>query len=550
MEWRTPSGDVYTGQNPPAGSEMLGILYPRAGTLGGCGSHNALITIYPHDSDWDNIASLTGDHSWSASNMRTYFEKMERCEYLSNSVVGHGFDGWLAVSEADVTLIAQDTKVFQQLVGAATSIGKGLGSIITSLTQLLNVLLADPNSVQPGRDSTTGLFQIPLTMQDATRNGPRDFVNSVANAKKADGSKMYPLDVRLNCLVTRVIFSNDSTPRATGVEFLDGKSLYRADPRATGTGNTGTPGSVSANKEVILAAGAFNTPQLLKLSGVGPSDELKSFNIPVVKDLPGVGTNLQDRYESGVTGFTSKPFTATADCTFNNGTADPCLTRWQDDTLGRGVYGTNGFAAAIITRSQVAADTNNDLFIFGGPFSFHGYYLGYADDAVRDANHWTWAILKAHTGNKAGTVKLKSSDPRDTPDINFNYFDTGTTSGGADTRDLDAVVEGIAMARKVYKSLPLFSETYTETLPGPSVTSDDEVRGYVQDNTWGHHASCTCPIGADGDKLAVLDSKFRVRGVDGLRVVDASVFPVIPGIFIAVPVYMVGEKGADTILNG
>lgn len=134
------------------------------------------------------------------------------------------------MSEADVKIIAEDTKIFQQLVGAATSIGKGLGSIITSLTQLLNVLLADPNSVQPGRDSTTGLFQIPLTVQNATRNGPREFFNSVASAKKADGSKMYPLDVRLNCLVTRVIFSNDSTPRATGVEFLDGKSLYRADP--------------------------------------------------------------------------------------------------------------------------------------------------------------------------------------------------------------------------------------------------------------------------------------------------------------------------------
>lgn len=81
-------------------------------------------------------------------------------------------------------------------------------------------------------------------------------------------------------------------------------------------------------------------------------------------------------------------------------------------------------------------------------------------------------------------MKLKSSDPRDTPDINFNYFDTGTTSGGADTRDLNALVEGIAMGRKVYKSLPLFSATYTETLPGPNVTSDDEVREYVRGNTW------------------------------------------------------------------
>ena len=549
MEWRTPNGGIYTGQNPPAGSEMLGILYPRAGTLGGCGSHNALITIYPHDSDWNNIASLTGDSSWSASNMRTYFEKMERCEYLANTVAGHGFDGWLTVSEADVTLIAKDVKILQQFIAAATSIGMGLlGAIITTLTQLLNVLLADPNGIQPGRDSTTGLFQVPLTMQKGARNGPRDFVSSVANAKNADGSKMYPLDVRLNCLVTRVIFSNDSPPRATGVEFLDGQSLYRADPRATANGDTGIAGSVSATKEVILAAGAFNTPQLLKLSGIGPSDELKSFNISVVKDLPGVGTNLQDRYESGVTGLTSEIFAPIAACTFNNGTADPCLAQWENNQLDRGVYASNGFGGAIITRSQSAADTNNDLFIFGGPVNFRGYYRGYSDDAIRGANHWTWAILKAHTGNKAGTVRLKSSDPRDTPDINFNYFDT--TAGRANTRDLDAVVEGIARARKIYNSLPLLSAKYTETLPGPNVVSDDQVRQYVRDNTWGHHASCSCPIGADGDGMAVLDSKFRVRGVNALRVVDASVFPVIPGIFIVVPVYMVGEKAADTILNG
>ena len=230
------------------------------------------------------------------------------------------------MSEADIKAVTSNPAIFQQLVGAATWIGKGLGSVITNLTQLLNVLPADPNGVTPGRDTTPGLYQMALSAHNGARNGPRDFVYSVSNAKKADGSKMYPLDVRLNCLVTRVIFSNypeHSTPRATGVEFLDGKSLYRADPRASASRHSGRAGSVKATKEVILAAGAFNTPQLLKLSGVGPADELKSFHIPVVKDLPGVGTNLQDRYETGVTAFTPQPFAALADCTFNNGTYDP-----------------------------------------------------------------------------------------------------------------------------------------------------------------------------------------------------------------------------------
>ena len=208
---------------------------------------------------------------------------------------------------------------------------------------------------------------------------------------------------------------------------------------------------------------------------------------------------------------------------------------------------SNGFAAAIVQKSSPPIP-DDDLFIFGGPVSFHGYYPNYADDAVADARHWTWAILKAHTGNRSGTVTLRSTDPRDTPEINFNYFDTGTTAGGVDTTDLDAVVEGIQVARKIAADLPLGSAQFTEVYPGPNITSTEEVQQYVKDNAWGHHASCTCPIGADGDPNAVLDSSFRVRGADGLRVVDASVFPRIPGIFIAVPVYMISEKAADVII--
>lgn len=199
-------------------------------------------------------------------------------------------------------------------------------------------------------------------------------------------------------------------------------------------------------------------------------------------------------------------------------------------------------------KKSVSTISDHDLFIFGGPVSFHGYYPNYADDAVADARHWTWAILKAHTGNRAGTVTLRSTDPRDTPEINFNYFDTGTTTDGADMNDLNAVVDGIQVARKIVADLPLLSAKFTEVYPGPNVTSTAEVQEYVKDNAWGHHASCTCPIGADSDPNAVLDSSFRVRGVNGLRVVDASVFPRIPGIFIAVPIYMISEKAADVII--
>ncbi|KAL5320162.1 hypothetical protein ACEPPN_010963 [Leptodophora sp. 'Broadleaf-Isolate-01'] len=120
----------------------------------------------------------------------------------------------------------------------------------------------------------------------------------------------------------------DNIPVATGVEFLDGKQLYRASPLS---GAAGTPGTAKATKEVILSGGAINTPQLLKLSGIGPQAELQKFGIPVIKDLPGVGTNMQDRYEIGVNVKHPKDFPVLNGCTFDSKPADQCLTKWQNN---------------------------------------------------------------------------------------------------------------------------------------------------------------------------------------------------------------------------
>jgi choline dehydrogenase-like flavoprotein len=153
-------------------------------------------------------------------------------------------------------------------------------------------------------------------------------------------------------------------------------------------------------------------------------------------------------------------------------------------------------------------------------------------------------VLKAHTRNNAGTVSLRSSDPRDAPQINFRYFDEGSD---ADGEDLDAVVEGIKFVRKMTEALKTEKMIAEEELPGDQVQSNAELREYVGNNAWGHHASCTCPIGAK-DQGGVLTTDFKVHGTEGLRVVDASVFPRIPGFFIVSAVYMIGEKAADVIL--
>lgn len=549
LTYELPDGSRYTGANPPAGAKPLGILYPRVGSLGGCTSHNALITIYPYRSDWKHIQDLTGDDSWSPDNMRKYFIKMERSRYLPSSIFGHGFNGWLETSLTQLSLIAQDFKVLSLVIAAASGMGRGLiGSLLTSVTGLAQILLRDINHPGPGRDSEEGLWQVPLAMKipEYKRAGPVDLLNQVINAKNADGSRKYHLDVQLNTLVTTVKFdkSKDGKPKATGVNFLTGRSLYGADPRrqAGRVTTKGTPGSVTATREVILSAGAFNTPQILKLSGVGPREELERFNIPVVKDLPGVGTNLQDRYEVPVIGEAPSKLALLNGCTFLEG-FDACLEKYETQPpINKGAYATNGVAIAITKKSKKTLNGNADLLIAGWPAYFNGYYPDYFQNATRDRTQWTWLTLKAESRNNAGTVTLRSTDPQDVPDINKRNFDVGRED------DLDALVEGMKFSRKAFKDLIPLDGKFTEVWPGKNIATDEQMKEFAMSESWGHHASCTAAIGADDDVNAVLDGDFKVRGVENLRVVDASSFPKIPGTFLATPIYMIAEKAADVLI--
>ncbi|KAI1080067.1 alcohol dehydrogenase [Whalleya microplaca] len=559
MSYATRDGRIYTGLNPPAGATPLGVLYPRAGTLGGCGAHNAMIAVYPVDSDWQYIQDLTGDDSWNPEKMRGYFERLENNEYVPSTITGHGHSGWLTTTVTDLRLILPDLKVISLVIAAGTAFGKTiLGGIITTVAGLAQVLTLDLNGDFPGRDQAEGVFQVPISVNNGKRNSPREFVLSVANAVNNDGSRKYHLDLQMNTLATKVRFYNSTgTPKAIGVNYLSGKSLYSADPRYNAN-EAGTEGSVDVVEggEVILSAGAFNTPQLLKLSGIGAAEELESLGIPIIVDLPGVGTNMQDRYEATVIGVTGTDFLITHKCTFlgtsnksaagisTDPTNDPCLLQWQSGSGNgdRGIYASNGLSLAALKKSSVADANQPDIFITGAPAYFKGYYPTYSVNATADSRHWSWVTLKAHSRNNAGTVKLVSTDPRARPNITFDSF----AVGGAE--DVTAVREGMELSRKMFRDLIPLGGSFTEVWPGADRTGD-ALEDFIRNEAWGHHASCTCPIGADDDAMAVLDSEFRVRGVRGLRVVDASVFPKIPGYYIAVPVYMIAEKAADVILG-
>jgi choline dehydrogenase len=541
-------------------AEKDGVWYPRAGTLGGCTAHNAMITVIPQDSDWNYIADLTGDESWRAEKMRAYFARLEDCKYVANpdslkgivegvlsSIAelieqredwrdwahGHGFNGWLPTCEADPKLVLKDPELIALLLKSVReALVEHTGDpLVRTLTRF------DPNDTRNAAESPEGLSFTPLAVDKGKRAGPREFLLRV--------KQEHPdrLTIQMRALASRVLFEGT---RAVGVEYLEGAHLYAADPQQTADLESAPRRQARAAREVILCGGAFNSPQLLMLSGVGAKADLEAMEIPLVVDLPGVGRNLQDRYEVAVVSDFHSNFALLSGAQFeppemDAGAHDADFAQWLRD--GTGVYASNGALIGIIKRSS-PEKKDPDLYIFGLPGMFRGYFPGYSQQFERFRNKFSWAILKARTNNSAGRVSLKSSKPWDTPRIEFHYFAEGSDVNG---EDLDAVVAGVTYVREMNEYLKAWGLITQEEIPGPDKTGE-ALREFIQNEAWGHHASCTNPIGRDDDPMAVLDSRFRVRKTQGLRVVDASVFPKIPGYFIVSAVYMISEKAFDAIV--
>ena len=535
-DWKYARGAAAAGRG--------GVLYPRAGTLGGCTAHHAMITLCGHNRDWDAIAALMDDPYWTSANMRRYFQKVERCQYLPrprdpgdlhDNPGRHGFDGWLSTEAPDVVMAARDPQVARIVVSAAWNFVAERPSFAESMGALgQDALYLDPNDWRLVERSAEGVYVTPLSTHGRRRSGPREYLRRTL--AQCPGN----LTIKTHALVSRVLLEDT---RAIGVEYLDGPHLYAADPRRQSAA-TVPRRTLLARREVILAAGTFNTPQLLMLSGIGPVPELGRHGIEARVPLAGVGHNLQDRYEVGVVLEMKKPFDLLEGVRFEprrpGDTPDDAFRQWQEM---RGVYTSNGVVVAVVTRSS-ARQPDPDLFIFGLAGHFEGYYPGFSEKIAGERTRFTWAVLKGHTRNTGGSVRLFSADPTERPDINFAYFDEGTDAAG---EDLEAVVTGVEQARRLTKRLGQLVER--EITPGDGVRTRAQVREWVRDHAWGHHACGTCKMGPPSDPLAVVDGRFRVHGVQGLRIVDASVFPRIPGFFIVTPIYMISEKAAEVILD-
>jgi choline dehydrogenase len=520
------------------GEKVDGVLYPRASGLGGCAGHNAMIIVRPNNADWNHLWQVTGDASWRASNMQKYFRRLERCRYrwfphrwadwlFGWNPTGHGWRGWLTTERALPLRTLLDWRLRRTLRKGLIAAGSLLPDVVDDWGWFASSA-GDPNDERRLDAEASMVCVTPLASRCHARSGPRELL--LATQQK------FPdrLTIRLHALVTRIDIDR-GTRVASGVFYREGKRLYRAS--AVPHGQAGEEKRAGAQKEVILAGGAFNSPQLLMLSGIGDAAHLAEHHIAVVKDLAGVGRNLQDRYEIGVVNRVKPAWKALRGATYSVG--DRLYRKWHRWRMGP--YTSNGLMFSAMFPSRTDRE-QPDLCCFFLLADFRGYYPGYSE-RIKKLDYLTWAVLKAYTSNTAGTVRLRSGDALDRPEINFRYLHEGN---GRPDDDLEAMVTGINFGRRIADAIgDLIVE---EETPGRHLYTEDQLRRHVVDNAWGHHACGTCamkPEGQDG----VVDSRFRVHGVANLRVVDASIFPRIPGYFIVTSVYMIAEKAADVILG-
>lgn len=508
-------------------ADQGGVLYPRVRGLGGCTMHHAMIVVRPNDADWNQIAEITGEAGWRASRMQRHFQRIERCRYRAGfwrwldrltglNPTGHGWRGWLTTERAVPLRAILDLPLRWMML---RSVGEVADAFHRQGTSWESTAI-DPNDRRWWNRGIAGIRIAPLGTRRHVRHSARERLLEV-QARHPDR-----LALRLHSKVRRVIIQDG---RAIGVE-IGGVEIAGVE-----IGGDGAPEIILARREVILAGGAFATPQLLMLSGIGDPAHLASHGIDALHDLPGVGTNLQDRYEVGVVNRMQQPWGAMRGVKYSRHDRHYRIWKW----FGRGNYASNGVLFSLAMRSRPELQ-ETDLHCFALLADFRGYYRGYSE-RIRRGDYLSWVILKAYASNRAGTVRLRGADPKTPPEIRFRSF----SDAGGDA-DLDAVVHAIRTVRRVADS---FAELIAEEEePGRQRSSDDALRDYVRANAWGHHACGTAAMGPR-DQGGVLDGRLRVHGVTGLRVVDASAFPRIPGYFLVMAVFMLAERAAEMILE-
>lgn len=320
------------------------------------------------------------------------------------------------------------------------------------------------------------------------------------------------LDIRLNALTHRILFDGD---RAIGVEYAINGEVKQ----------------VRARREVILSGGVYNSPQLLMLSGIGPAEHLAEMGIDVKVDLPGVGQNISEHPCCMMEFAATKPVTFVNELRFDR--AARHFLQWL--MLGKGKFATQLNSCNIILRTSPEL-AQPDIQLMANPVTF-GAQLWMPPFRKQPDHKFACGVVVLNQRSR-GWLKLRSSDPRDLAAITLNLMD--------DPWDMQTMIRGIREARRIYRTSPQSELTGAELLPGADVQSDDELAAWLRQSTEiAQHAVGSCTMGSS--PTAVVDPDLRVRGVRGLRVIDASVMPTAPGANTNATVMMIGEKGADLI---
>src|ERR1700758_2494987 len=462
---------------PDAGTAGRAILYPRGKVLGGSSSINGLIYIRGQPEDYDHWAQL-GNRGWSWDDCLPYFRKAERWEGEETEV--RGKDGPLFTSRMDRPPLCQ----------IVIEAGKEIGLEYRE----------DVNDLPAGAGDSIGWCQ-------QTRGGR--LRASTARTYLRPATKRPNLQVIVNAMVNRIVFDGR---RAVAVEYERGGTIERAD----------------AEREVILSAGAVNSPHILQLSGVGAPDHLKRVGIPVHHALPGVGQNLQDHYIVRI----SYPVSGTP--TVNERSRGLALAgeviRYLVTGKGMLTYSASLAAASVKVLEESATP---DVQCSIAPGSFKDGQIG----ALDDFPGITAGACQRRPLSR-GYVEAKPGDPREAPAINPRYLSEQT--------DRRAIIGGVGFVRRLFATPVLAKYCGAEILPGAHIESDDELLDYArQKGSTVYHATCTCKMGSD--QMAVVDDQLRVHGLESLRVIDASVMPTVTSTNTNAPTIMIAEKGADLI---
>lgn len=455
------------------------VDHPRGKMLGGSSSINGMVYSRGHALDYDNWASGHGCTGWSYADVLPYFRRSERYEGGENAY--RGGSGPLSVTIPKLS----DNPLNQAFVQAGREAG------------------------YPVSQDQNGFQQEGFGINETTIAGGRRFGTARAYLKPALGRSN--LTVQLNCLVTKIAIENS---RAVGVAYQVGGQAKFA--RARG--------------EVLLSAGAFGSPQLLMLSGIGPAEHLRAKGIEVLFDAPGVGRNLQDHPDLVLQQWCSQPVSLYS---VSQGIRKIAVgVEWF--LRKSGPAASNQFHASAFIRTQAGVE-HPDIKLELLPIAMK-------DNTAPLPGHAFQVHMTMMRAESRGYIELASADPTQKPLIRFNYL--------SDPRDIVTLRNALRLTREILAQPAMARYTGEEVEPGKDVQSDAEIDAWIRETVaTAFHPSCSCRMGGPQDKEAVLDPDLRVRGVQGLRVVDASAMPMVTSSNINAPTIMLAEKASDIILG-